>query len=131
MNQVIIIRMISNDDGTFGHLIHGDFHVYTLEPEAARKGNKGRIPAGIYPVVWEPEGRFQGYALKEVPGFENVEIHLGNTEVDTAGCILLGLRRGRLKEKEAVLASRQAINRFEQHMGWEDFELEIIERYSN
>jgi hypothetical protein len=128
---VLLVRTISNVSGTFGHLVQGDFHLVTCEPEAPRSGNKGRIPAGKYSVLWEPVGRFQGYTLKGVPGFENVEIHVGNDEDDTHGCILLGMRRGISEHnKEAVLDSRVALERFNSYMKQQPFTLEIIERFN-
>ncbi len=128
MKRLLLIRTIGSDDGTFGHLVHGDFHVVTAEPEASRAGNKGRIPPGTYRANWEPTGRLKGYALTGVPGFENVELHAGNTEDDTRGCILVGHRRGRLNGKEAVLNSRVALKRMERYLNHKPFELEIIER---
>jgi len=137
MKRLLLIRTLDHKDGTFGHLIHGDFHLVTAEPEAPRTGNKGRIPAGTYRAVWEPVGKFKGYALKGVPGFENIELHVGNTEQDTRGCILLGRRRGRIwvtennagVEKEGVLESKVSLQNFEAYLKHEPFELEIIERW--
>lgn len=129
MLRVRLLRTIEGIDGTFGHLVHGDFHVHTAEPEAPRPGNKGRIPPGTYQVEWEPTGRFKGYVLRDVPGFEAVEIHVGNIEEDTHGCILPGMRRGILNGKEAVLDSHLALARFEQHLGWQEFELVIEEDF--
>ena len=134
MKTLLLIRTLSHQDGTFGHLLHDadrtGFHVHTLEPEAARQGNKGRIPSGVYDVLWEPVGKFRGYALKNVPGFENIEIHIGNTEDDTRGCILLGLRRGQLLNKEAVLDSGQAVTRLGQYLNYQPFKLAVIEHFT-
>ena len=129
MTRVSLIRTLQCADGTFGHLVHEDFHAVTAEPEAPREGNKGRIPAGTYHCIWEPYGKFRGYALKDVPGFTNIEMHIGNTEDDTLGCILLGLRRGKLAGKEAVLSSRTACERFSQHMKQQSFDLVISEEF--
>jgi len=59
-----------------------------------------RIPAGRYRVVPMKEGKFFykysnqfGHAfvphLLDVPGFEFILIHIGNTIKDTSGCILV------------------------------------------
>jgi len=59
-----------------------------------------RIPAGRYRVVPRKEGKFFhkysiqfGHAfvphLLDVPGFEFILIHIGNTIKDTSGCILV------------------------------------------
>jgi hypothetical protein len=62
-----------------------------------------RIPAGTYQIKLRPEGGMNAkYAarfpadhrgmlwLQDVPGFEWVYIHIGNTDDDTLGCILVG-----------------------------------------
>lgn len=59
-----------------------------------------RIPAGRYQVVQCQQGRFfAAYKnrfghdfvpyLKNVPGFEGVLLHIGNTVNDTQGCLLI------------------------------------------
>jgi hypothetical protein len=52
------------------------------------------IPAGIYTIDLEYSGRFGSNTLTllNVPGFEYIRMHAGNTEEDTEGCILLGLQ---------------------------------------
>lgn len=60
---------------------------------------KTRIPPGRYQVVKRTFGKFyqkykkdfeHGYALelKDVPGFKDILIHIGNTIEDTRGCLL-------------------------------------------
>ncbi len=135
MIRVLLIRTLQCADGTFGHLLTEDFHAVTAEPEAPRKGNKGRIPSGTYHCLWEPYGKFRGYALKDVPGFKDVEIHIGNREEDTTGCILLGRRRGKVwkagKAKEGILGSGVMMTRFAQHMKQQSFDLVISEEFDD
>ena len=88
---------------TLGDLeIDGVFECHTLEdkvrevvgePVALWKiGGETAIPAGRYRVIIDFSNRFQRLMphVLEVPGFEGVRIHKGNTAADTEGCILVG-----------------------------------------
>ena len=45
------------------------------------------------------------------------------------GCIALGSTRGAIGAQKAVMGSKVAVAQFEEIMGLEDFELEIIDEY--
>jgi len=98
-------RIASGDDETLGMLQCGDHLFGTLEDEYRRVKVPGetRIPAGTYDIKLRTASPMaQRYAdkfgsnhkgipwLQDVPGFEWVYLHIGNTDDDTAGCILVG-----------------------------------------
>lgn len=68
------------------------------------------IPYGRYEVGISYSNRFKKIMpiVFNVPGFEGIRIHSGNTEHDTDGCPLIGLNR----TKSAVTESRIAYGRF-------------------
>lgn len=50
------------------------------------------IPSGSYECVYTYSNRFKKMLplLKDVPGFDGIRIHPGNSAKDTEGCILVG-----------------------------------------
>jgi len=105
-----VIRYSSQADSTSGLLFEENelglkFLCYTLEDEHRALKVKGetRIPEGTYEIKLRTEGGFhQRYSKKypdihrgmlhvtDVPGFEYILIHTGNTDEHTAGCLIVG-----------------------------------------
>lgn len=93
--------------------IDGKFECYTLE-DITRTGAKvygeTAIPSGTYRLVidWSNRyGRKMPHVL-DVPGFDGIRIHAGNTAVDTLGCILLGKTKG----TDSIGQSKMAFEEF-------------------
>jgi len=117
---MVLLRKDFTDVSTVGELhINGSFFCYTLEDTSRRDVNgdghlakwekvQGRtaIPSGRYEVVINYSERFNRLMplLLDVPFFQGVRIHNGNTEKDTHGCILVGMTKG----KDWIGASREA-----------------------
>lgn len=101
---------------TLGDLyVDGAWHCFTLEDQDRRLEAGGKkltgqtaIPLGIYPVVIDMSQRFGRLMLHvlNVPQFDGVRIHAGNTTADTAGCILVGQDI----DRDVLQRSRAALN---------------------
>lgn len=90
-------RFLMGERRTIGHLlIDGEQFCYTLEdrvrPEGEKVYGETAIPVGRYAIAmtYSPHFKMVLPLLKDVPGFEGIRIHAGNTEADTEGCILVG-----------------------------------------
>lgn len=99
--NLLLKRIFSSKWDTIGILyIDGQPACLTLEDEKREVKVRGetRIPAGTYPVALRhspshsPRYGHDMIAIQNVPGFDGILIHKGNTEKDTAGCILVGNR---------------------------------------
>jgi len=108
--ELEVLRFSSQKDSTNGILfdVTGDkrqFLCYTLEDEFREDKVAGetRVPSGTYKVTLRTVGGFHGrydkkYGemhkgmlwVRDVPNFEYILIHTGNTDEHTAGCLLLG-----------------------------------------
>ena len=85
--------------------INGSYFCDTLEDEARPPGvkvsGKTCIPPGVYKAEVTRSPRFKRnlILIKGVPGFDGIRIHRGNTEADTSGCVLVGVRdKGTLQQ---------------------------------
>jgi hypothetical protein len=120
--EILIQREPSTLDSTAGTLIvDGVVECFTLEdvvrempgkPVSTWKlAGKTAIPTGAYQVIIDFSNRFQRPMphVLNVPGFDGVRIHSGNTAADTEGCILLGKQRNGLDD---VIESRVAFAEF-------------------
>tara|TARA_B100001287_G_scaffold117170_1_gene98621 strand:+ start:318 stop:785 length:468 start_codon:yes stop_codon:yes gene_type:complete len=104
-----VLRFSSQKDSTNGILFDisdgRKFLAYTLEDERREDKvmHETRIPAGTYKIKLRTEGGFHGRYVKkygsmhkgmlhvqDVPGFEYILIHTGNTDEHTSGCLLVG-----------------------------------------
>lgn len=139
MKRAVLRRTEMGDAGTFGVLeIEGQtFQTGELPWRENRRG-KSCVPAGVYRVSWQPSGKYgHKYELQGVPGRSDILIHAANLVGDedlgyvaqVDGCIALGSTRGAIGAQKAVMGSKVAVARFEELMGLEDFELEIIDEY--
>jgi hypothetical protein len=83
------------------------------------------IPNGVYTCVKDDTGKFKFYKVLNVPNRKNIEIHQGNYEDDTEGCILVGEAWAIMNNQLAVTRSNSAIERLKSILP-EKFELEIF-----
>ena len=105
-----VLRVSSGKDSTSGMLFEVDnntrtFLAYTLEDEQrdVKVWGETRIPAGKYKLSLRKEGGFHNryrdkygsmhkgmIHVNDVPGFEFILWHTGNTDEHTAGCLIIG-----------------------------------------
>ena len=88
-------RIAYKETYTIGKLyIDGIYFADTLEDKVRdiKIKDKTAIPCGTYKVQITYSNRFKKMMplLLNVPGFEGIRIHNGNSESDTSGCILVG-----------------------------------------
>ena len=109
-------RLWPKEAYTIGRLyINNEFFCNTLEDKIVDKNKNGifdngekkvygesAIPYGTYKIIynWSPKFGRNLPRLLNVPHFEGILIHSGNTAADSAGCILVGKNSavGRLSE---------------------------------
>lgn len=124
-----VVRIFKGEEYTIGKMsINGVHFCDTLEDKVREiaKDGKGKIrgvtaiPAGEYDVAvtYSPRMKRLLPYLKNVPHFEGIRIHAGNTAKDTEGCLLVGFNtiKGKLTDSrktenkitERLLAAQNA-----------------------
>lgn len=110
--KITVKRIHKTNISTIGELyIDGVFECYTLEDieREVKIKCETAIPKGTYKVIINQSNRFKKLMplLLNVPNFEGVRIHSGNTNHDTEGCILVGQTRS----KNFIGQSRKAFDK--------------------
>jgi hypothetical protein len=95
MIKLYLKRTYKGDKYTIGDLyVNGKWFCNTLEDvvREIKIPNETAIPFGTYKVIVNMSPRFKRLLprLLNVPGFDGILIHRGNTPSDTSGCILVG-----------------------------------------
>lgn len=110
--ELMLARDQEQATRTLGRLyVDGRFECYTVEdvrrPDGVKVKGETAIPAGCYKLALRDSPRFGKDALwlLDVPGFEWILIHAGNTEKDTEGCLIVG----RVRTATGVGESRLAL----------------------
>ena len=99
--NLFVIRQVYTPTSTLGVLlIDSKVLCYTLEDvvresSAPKVPGQTAIPAGRYEIVVDMSARFKRMMplLLNVPNFEGVRLHGGNTSGDTEGCILVAYNK--------------------------------------
>ena len=135
MKQVKIIRLETpykdtsdQTSGTIGALyIDGVFKCFTLEPPWRSNGPDSCIITGTYLCKRIKSLKFGiTFEITGVEGHTNIEIHWGNEDKDTTGCVLLGRILSAQGLFRSVGESRSAFSEFLSVMGGEqEFNLTI------
>ena len=109
--NLTLIRKFPAPDCIIGELyIDGKFECFTLEDieRPLKIAGVTAIPRGHYEIVITFSARFGKPLplLLNVPGFDGVRIHTGNTSTNTEGCVLVGKSR----TNNSITQSRDAFN---------------------
>ena len=125
MKQLTITRFAKTPYGIFGqYRTEQGLQHYTLEPF-------NHIPADVY--LCKPDrynkGGYNASEVQNVTGRTEILHHVGNTILDTQGCILHGSWLGYIEGRWAITNSRTAFDIFMIEYGSSDFTLDLRENY--
>jgi hypothetical protein len=100
MTHIEVTRFAFRDTYTIGRMfVDGHYFCDTLEdtvrPDGVKIKGKTAIPAGTYKggISYSPKFKKNLPYIENVPMFDGIRIHTGNTAIDTEGCILVGYNK--------------------------------------
>lgn len=112
--QTATLGVLTIDGKSFGYVCEDtdrglDSSMPLAEIKKIKVKGKTAIPAGTYKVGirYSPKHKKDVMYLIDVPGFQFIELHVGNDAGDTEGCQLIGTRRDTSTMR--VLHSEQAV----------------------
>jgi len=145
--KIKVDRFVSDRDTTISRVsVDGTFVCFGLEDEfrVAKLVDETRIPAGKYKVLLRTAGtHHQKYQeqfpeihrgmlhIQNVPGFEFILIHCGNTQANTSGCLLVGTGavtdEGNMSISSSRIAYRRLYPRVVDAAGEGTLEIEFVD----
>lgn len=127
MNKYTLKREIISNKAILGNLLDGDKIIArSLENPHRNSFKDSAIPTGKYRCTKDDTGIFRYWKLVNVTNRTNIEIHNGNFEADTEGCILFGKQWAIMKDQLSVTDSKATMSKLKKILP-DNFELEIIE----
>lgn len=120
--RLTLDRKEYDPESTIGDLyLDGVWECCTLEDqvrEGAKVLGETAIPEGSYEVLITHSPRFKRMLplLVDVPGFDGIRIHPGNTTDDTEGCLLVGENVINHAGRPFLTRSRAAFDRLYQKL---------------
>ena len=127
--KLLLKRIALRDTYTIGKIyIDGEYFCDTLEDKVRDLNKNGvfdgdekkvdgetAIPYGTYKVILSYSPKFKRILpeLLDVPCFTGIRIHRGNTEKDTAGCLLVGENKVRGKVLNSTYWEKKLIEKLE------------------
>jgi hypothetical protein len=112
-----LVRSTFGENTTTGDLYaDGVWECFTLEdrvrPAGVKVPGETAIPEGSYNLVITPSPRFKRRLplLVNVPGFDGIRIHPGNSHRDTEGCLLVGEGVNQFSSEPMLTKSVSAFN---------------------
>ena len=115
MALIKVERFIHHPDSEISRVyVNDQLFCYSIEDAYRTTKIPGEtcIPDGVYPLAtrwsphFSPKYNHDMVWVQNVPGFQYILIHTGNTINDTEGCLILGGKIGILNGKDAVLNSK-------------------------
>lgn len=105
--NLLVTRTTFTPLSTISEVTLGDHLYYGLEPPK-RDDKPYCIPLGTYDVTirWSEKHKRLVPHVENVPGFSEIEIHIGNFPRDTEGCLLVGLS----STPDAIFKSKMAFD---------------------
>lgn len=119
METLILDRLKTSDDGTFGQLIRGG-HQIAVTCELPWNDNIRRvscIPKGIYLCTFgksptkNAKVDYQVYHVNDVPDRSDILIHIANWPYELLGCIGVGRDFADLKGKPGITESTNTMKK--------------------
>jgi len=123
--KLLLERIYKAPTYTIGKLsIDGVHFCDTLEdvvrPDGVKVYGQTAIPTGTYTVILTMSNRFKKVLplLLNVPMFDGIRIHAGNTSEDTHGCLLVGIndKKGRVGSSLVTMAKLMPMLENETHI---------------
>lgn len=112
LHIIEVVRDRQTHRSTTSTYTAGKVNGFMLEPpgpSTTQAGQRKRIPAGTYNLVWHSSAKYQGVVRlynDQVPQSRAILIHAGNYPSNTDGCLLAGKTR----DVDVVGASRGAVD---------------------
>lgn len=111
-----LTRTRVDDTGCYGTLSDGSTTYFTIEHAYPQDlGTYApKLPAGTYTckrglhILEGMSHNFVAFEVLGVPNASGILIHVGNSQVDSSGCVLIGLRA----QANLILDSRLAFSQF-------------------